>query len=69
MCIICEYVCTVHVWCLFMRVVWCVCVYLLEVCIFVSVCVYVYVWLCERLFLCGEVRGGLCDGYGVCLCV
>ena len=50
-CIICERVRTVHVWCMFMHVVWYVYLYLLVVCIFVSVyvCVvyvnvYVFVW-------------------------
>lgn len=61
MCVLCAQVVYVHAVA--------VCVYVsTEVCIFVSVCVYVYVWLCDCLFLCGEVREGCVMGV-VCVCV
>lgn len=57
-----------------MRVIWCICVYLPAVCISVSgvvntVCVCVCVVYVMSMFLCGEVHGGLCHGYGVCVCL
>ena len=56
---LCVSTCGMYI-CVCVRWTWCVYVY-------VHICMYVCVVYVMSMFLCGEVCGGLCDGYGVCV--